>query len=292
MKSLTIHPSAKINLTLDVLKKIQTGPFKNYHKVRTILCEINEKNCKNFKPDVLKIKVSKLASGSHSRKSRISLKTAGHKLKADKNNSVFRAAELMLKIYESKRKLARKVAPLRVEISLKKNIPPASGIGGGSSDAAETLKALNTLLNLKQTDKKLQSLAATLGMDTPFFIKGGLAHGTNLGEKITQLSPSTKGLKFKLFWHNESKNLTKSRAIAKDKTAKAFQKIDISKCGKNAAKTTKLLKIIRGRKRLPLNQIEPLIHNDFETLTPDHSTKKSPRNHHLTGSGPTQFALN
>lgn len=71
-----------------------------------------------------------------------------------------------------------------VAITLEKRIPVGAGLGGGSSDAAGTLLALNRLWNLNWPVERLQPIAATLGADMPFCLAGGLAHGTGYGEII------------------------------------------------------------------------------------------------------------
>ena len=76
-----------------------------------------------------------------------------------------------------------------VKISLEKRIPVGSGIGGGSANAAATLIGLNLLYNLGLNDKKLESIAVTIGADVPFFIRGGTQIGQGTGGK---LSPITK----------------------------------------------------------------------------------------------------
>jgi 4-diphosphocytidyl-2-C-methyl-D-erythritol kinase len=69
-----------------------------------------------------------------------------------------------------------------VRIELQKKIPAGSGLGAGSSDAAVTLLALNTLWRLGLHEKELRSLALELGSDVPFFLLGGTALGQGRGE--------------------------------------------------------------------------------------------------------------
>jgi len=72
-------------------------------------------------------------------------------------------------------------------IMLKKGIPVSSGLGGGSSDAATTLKALNLLWELKLGREELCDIAMTLGADVPFFLYGGTALAEGKGHSITPL---------------------------------------------------------------------------------------------------------
>jgi 4-diphosphocytidyl-2-C-methyl-D-erythritol kinase len=75
-----------------------------------------------------------------------------------------------------------------VEIELEKRIPMGGGLGGGSSDAATTLLALNHLWQLGMTRAALQELALTLGADVPVFIFGESAFAEGVGEQLTPLA--------------------------------------------------------------------------------------------------------
>lgn len=72
-------------------------------------------------------------------------------------------------------------------ITLEKKIPPAAGLGGGSSDAAAVLKGLNSLWGLGLSAEKLAGIAAGIGSDVPFFIYGGTCLAQGRGERITLL---------------------------------------------------------------------------------------------------------
>ncbi|MGW8182052.1 MAG: 4-(cytidine 5'-diphospho)-2-C-methyl-D-erythritol kinase, partial [bacterium] len=74
-----------------------------------------------------------------------------------------------------------------VRISLKKHIPVGAGLGGGSSNAAVTLIALNQLWNCQLTRSDLVQLASRLGSDVPFFLNGGTGLGWGRGEQICSL---------------------------------------------------------------------------------------------------------
>ena len=78
-----------------------------------------------------------------------------------------------------------------VSISLAKRIPMGAGLGGGSSDAASVLLALNRLWNLDWPRAKLQEVAATLGADVPFFVGGGNALARGIGEALTPVTLPT-----------------------------------------------------------------------------------------------------
>jgi 4-diphosphocytidyl-2-C-methyl-D-erythritol kinase len=74
------------------------------------------------------------------------------------------------------------------DIFIKKNIPMGGGLGGGSSDAAATLIALNALWQCQLSQKELQELALKLGADVPFFVFGQNAWAEGIGEKLTPFS--------------------------------------------------------------------------------------------------------
>jgi 4-diphosphocytidyl-2-C-methyl-D-erythritol kinase len=75
-----------------------------------------------------------------------------------------------------------------VDIAVEKNIPAGSGMGGGSSDAATTLLALNRLWNLGWTREQLVPLALRLGADVPFFLGAGAAFVEGIGERLTPVA--------------------------------------------------------------------------------------------------------
>ena len=77
---------------------------------------------------------------------------------------------------------------LGVHIGIHKNLPAQAGMGGGSSDAASTLMALNRLWNLGLTRQQLQNIGLTLGADVPFFIGGRSAWVSGIGENIEPLT--------------------------------------------------------------------------------------------------------
>ena len=77
---------------------------------------------------------------------------------------------------------------LGVHISLEKNIPSQAGMGGGSSDAASCLLALQRLWGVRLSPQRLQAIALSLGADVPFFLAGSHAWVEGIGEKITPIT--------------------------------------------------------------------------------------------------------
>ena len=153
-----IKAYAKINLTLEVLGRRPDG----YHEVRTVLQTIDLKDILNITP-ASHLKVECSVPGLD-----------------NEDNLVWKAASA-LRTATGCNKGAK--------IHLEKHIPVGMGLGGGSSDAAATLKALNSLWGIQMDDTGLQSIAASLGSDVPFFLKGGTALGEGRGEIMTDLHP-------------------------------------------------------------------------------------------------------
>jgi 4-diphosphocytidyl-2-C-methyl-D-erythritol kinase len=100
----------------------------------------------------------------------------------DKSNLVYRAAELMVQQFPQ---VANNFGGL--DITLKKHIPVAAGLAGGSTNAAAVLVGIDLLWNLGLTQSELEELGATLGSDVPFCIAGGSAIATGRGEKLSPL---------------------------------------------------------------------------------------------------------
>lgn len=79
--------------------------------------------------------------------------------------------------------------PVTCSVGIDKRIPAQAGLGGGSSDAAATLRAANLLLDLHLDDATLESIAARVGSDVPFFIRGGAQWAAGRGERLTPAPP-------------------------------------------------------------------------------------------------------
>ncbi|HKX43936.1 MAG TPA: 4-(cytidine 5'-diphospho)-2-C-methyl-D-erythritol kinase [Burkholderiaceae bacterium] len=84
--------------------------------------------------------------------------------------------------------------PWGADISIAKHVPSGAGMGGGSSDAASTLLALNRLWGLNLPRRRLAEIGLTLGADVPFFIGGGNAFVEGIGEKLTPVAVPTQWL--------------------------------------------------------------------------------------------------
>ena len=152
---------AKINLGLDVVRKREDG----YHEVRMIMQNIGI--C-----DELDITITD-ASG-------IFLETNREDLPTDEGNLVYRAAKLLMDEFQVTK---------GVHISLKKQIPVAAGMAGGSSDAAAAMIGVNELFELGLTQQELMERAVKIGADVPYCIMGGTALAEGIGEVLSKLPP-------------------------------------------------------------------------------------------------------
>jgi len=261
MKKTTLQSNAKVNLSLDILgREGKEGQFKGYHFVQSVLHEITPQNTHDFKPDEVTIEAEDAPSPS------IEIKCDNEKIPKDKTNLAYQAAELIVAKF--------KVPTRKITITIEKNIPIASGLGGGASNTAATITGLNKLLDLGISTAKMKLIAAEIGMDVPFFIEGGVALAEHFGEQITILPP-VNGIAFTL--RSEESDL-------ETKTKDLYSKIDLKKCGKNIAKTVDLIHAIKTNDHLRLHK---LLHNDFETILQN----PLPQNHHLAGAGPTTFIM-
>lgn len=158
MDALEIKAYAKVNLGLDVVRKLENG----YHEVRMVMQTVNIH-------DTLTLK--KAEKG-------IVLTTDNEALPKDENNLVYRAARLLMefcRIGEG------------VSIHLEKRIPMAAGMAGGSSDAAAVMKGMNKLFSLGLSEEELRRQGVKLGADIPYCIMGGTALAEGIGEKLTRL---------------------------------------------------------------------------------------------------------
>ena len=155
-----IKAMAKINLSLDVLRRREDG----YHELRMIMQTINLY-------DELTITKTKQTG--------IKLSCDQKWLPCDEHNLIYKAAKLLYDICD---------IDTGVSIDLKKNIPIAAGMAGGSSDAAATLVGMNALFSLGLTTKELQKLGVKIGADVPYCIEGGTVLSEGIGEILTPVS--------------------------------------------------------------------------------------------------------
>ncbi|MBQ3379135.1 MAG: 4-(cytidine 5'-diphospho)-2-C-methyl-D-erythritol kinase [Clostridia bacterium] len=160
MERIVIDAKAKLNLSLDVLRRRED----NYHDMLMVMQDVDLYDT---------ISVEKTDTG------KIKLSTSIEFLPTDERNLAVRAAVAFYKFSG--------IEPQGVDIKIHKRIPVAAGLAGGSTDAAGVLKALNALYETNISKEELCRIGKTLGADVPYCIVGGTALAEGIGEILTPL---------------------------------------------------------------------------------------------------------
>ena len=156
-----VKAPAKINLFLEILNKRPDG----YHNIESVMHTVSLFDILEFSP-VMEDKIELICDNVE--------------LSSDvKKNIVYKAAEKIKQQYNIKQ---------GIKIKLTKNIPMGAGLGGGSSDAAATILALNKIWNINDDIKNLELLGAKLGADVPFFMTGGVAKISGIGDVVEKIN--------------------------------------------------------------------------------------------------------
>lgn len=186
---------AKINLSLDIISKRVDG----YHNIDTLMARINLFD---------KLEIKKSNDDKFTYKSNIDLGNL-------EDNLIYKAYDLMKNLAGDR--------ATGISVNLTKNIPVASGLAGGSTNAAETMKALNELWNLGLSNKKLMNEGAKLGADIPFFFLDRAARATGIGEILVPFSIKTP---LKILLVNDGTNISSAHVY---KNTKVFGHMDNEK---------------------------------------------------------------
>ena len=157
---LRLSSPCKVNLVLNILGRRPDG----FHELETVMLPVPL-------TDQLEFGVSDPG---------VRLTCSHPELPVDSGNLVHRAATRFLEASGE---------PRGVVIHLEKRLPLAAGLGGGSANAAVTLRALNELFGYPLEAVRLREIAAGLGSDVPFFLQDGPALGTGRGEQVEELAP-------------------------------------------------------------------------------------------------------
>jgi len=158
MTELTIKAYAKINLTLEILRRLPSG----YHEIKSVMQQTAL--CDD-------ITISEAHAG-------ITIESTNSNIPRNARNSIWKAAALLKE---------RCGVDHGVKFKLVKRIPIGGGMGGGSADAAATLLGLNKFWHLGLSQAELLEIGQEIGMDVAFCILGGTALATGRGEVIAPL---------------------------------------------------------------------------------------------------------
>ncbi|MEG2867661.1 MAG: 4-(cytidine 5'-diphospho)-2-C-methyl-D-erythritol kinase [Terrisporobacter sp.] len=150
---------AKVNISLDIIEKRKSD---GYHLLRMIMQNIDLYD---------DITIDKQKSG-------ITIKCNKSYVPTDERNLAYKAAKLFKETFNIEE---------GVSINIKKNIPVAAGLAGGSTDGAAVLKAMNEMFDINASDEELMDIGLKLGADIPYCIKGGTALCEGIGEKVTNI---------------------------------------------------------------------------------------------------------
>ncbi len=166
MEKIHLKSRAKINLSLDVLRKRDDG----YYEVEMVMQQIS------LHDDIY---MSKRDDGQ------IKITTDCKYIPTDDSNIAYKAADKL-----------RKTAGVSggADIHIDKKIPVSAGLAGGSSNAASVLKGFNKLWDLGLSKKELMVIGEDIGADVPFCILGGTALARGKGEKLTPIEPAIRNM--------------------------------------------------------------------------------------------------
>lgn len=163
MRSVKQKAYAKINLSLDILGRLENG----YHIVKMVMQTIDLSDELIFE-----------TQDRECPSMEITLVTDNGEIPGGEDNLIVRAVRRMEYKYGIRRDL---------RITLKKNIPVAAGMAGGSTDAAAALRAVRDLFVPDVSDEELQKIGVTLGADIPYCVTGGTQLSEGIGEVLTVL---------------------------------------------------------------------------------------------------------
>lgn len=254
MESISLRAPAKVNLRLDILGKRPDG----YHEIRTWIYPISL-------ADELHIEKIKAA--------RIAIASAHPGLPLGEENLAHRAAALFIQ----ERGLSEGV---RIEII--KHIPLAAGLGGGSSDAAAVLKAMNILWGRNIPAQELMEMGARIGADCPFFVVGKAAIMGGKGERVLAILPQLKAWMVLI---NPGHPLSTKQVYEQGKWGLTKQGGD-TKISMPPQDLEKMGKFLRNDLEGSAMELLPIISTLKERLREAGAGGVS-----MTGSGPTVFGL-
>lgn len=221
MEKIKIITHCKINLGLEVLYKRADG----YHEINTIFKKVEPHDVIEFsKSDDIKI-IDKSSSGIE-----------------EKENIIYKTIEKIREHFDTKGQ--------GIKVTMHKMIPVGAGLGGGSSNAAGTIMALNSIWDLNLSPDAYLYIAAELGSDVPFFLREGTAHARGRGEVLNYFDFN---LPYWVLIVNPGIHISSKWA---------YQELKVQDSIKEP---TKLINIWKKNINKP-EKLEELINNDFEKI--------------------------
>lgn len=214
---------AKLNLNLHVIPQKNE---KGYHPVRFINTQLALHDELIFEPVRHGIEVICDDEG----------------MPQQEDNLVYKAAQLLQEMDPQKR---------GIKITIKKNIPIRAGLGGGSSDAAVTVRTLSELWNIQMTERQRTRMADILGKDVHYSLFGGVAEIGGDGDKVTSLPLNTPKIWLVIIVPKESK----------PSTGWMYSKIDKTIVGQNMHFISKIKEAMKTKSK---NDFLNCIFNDFQ----------------------------
>jgi len=160
MKGVKVNGYAKINLTLDIIGRLENG----YHDLRMVMQSLDLSDTVTITPNDLGC---------------VRLKCSAPFVPSDAKNVACRAAQAFFE------KLG--IEPTGLDIGIFKRIPVSAGLAGGSADAAAVIMGLDRLFGTSLTPEQMCDIGVNVGADVPFCITGGTALVEGIGERITPL---------------------------------------------------------------------------------------------------------
>jgi len=256
MEFVEIKAKAKINLSIDVIKKSEDG----YHELKMVMQTVELHDS---------IRLKAIKSG-------IELICNHPFVPSDSRNLAYKAAQLFLDKYKVK-------SGVRIEIE--KRIPVSAGLAGGSTDAAAVLKGMNELFSMGIEDSRLMMDGKVLGADVPYCIKGGTMLAEGIGDILTELNPLENvvvvlikpGLSVSTAW--VYKNLDFGKIVDKPDMDIVVEAINSRKIDVLAKNMRNVLETVTAEKY-------NIIHHIKESLV-----KLGALGSLMSGSGPTVFGL-
>ena len=247
---------AKVNITLDVVGKREDG----YHLLKMIMQNIDIYDV---------ITIEKIESG-------IEITCNKPYVPTDERNLAYKAAKLFKDTFN---------ITSGVSINIKKNIPVAAGLAGGSTDCAAVLKIMNKLFQVNADNEKLMELGVKLGADVPYCIDGGTALCEGIGEVLTTLKPFKNHIivLVKPPFGVSTKEVYKSFDLGRVKNHPETDKVIAYMNEDNLYEVAKNMKNLLENVTLKKHKVISSIKSEMESLGAIKAM--------MSGSGPTVFAF-